>query len=273
MKAADTTAKLWSRKPAGRTRPDRRAGGFYRTSDGTTGTIGSIPLNQVDDAVVAAVRMAYRVAEAQIDRGSRLAQRLRDAGDRAVGGDSRRKSLDATERLVFRTMMGGLSWLEAAASAEEGSPLLRLAAAEYRLLGTILGLAPGAGVRKGRAGSGAPEAAPPGAAEAPVAAPARGVGSAQDALDILHKVERPRAVRVLRCDIARAVADARLVPLVFYRVDRDDVAATMKADLVVAGDRTPRLVLSTPIKGGAGIWRAAVCNLDGLQVGCIEIET
>ena len=91
--------------------------------------------------MTAAVRMAYKVAAAQVDRSSRLAQRLRDAGDRAVGPGSDRQALDATERLVFRAMMGGLTWLETAA-AERDSPLKRLLAAEYRIVGSMLGLVP-----------------------------------------------------------------------------------------------------------------------------------
>ena len=46
---------------------------------------------------------ADRVAEAQIDRSARLARRLREEGDRAVGPGSPEKALDATERGVFRT--------------------------------------------------------------------------------------------------------------------------------------------------------------------------
>ena len=71
-----------------------------------------MPLIAAEDAVVAAVRLAYQVAETQIERSARLARRLRKAGDRAVGARSDRKAVDATEQMIVRAMMGALTWLE-----------------------------------------------------------------------------------------------------------------------------------------------------------------
>src|SRR6266508_509068 len=141
----DTTAWL-ARRPLKRTAPDRRAGNYFRSAaedgKGKDGkAIGGIPLNSTEASVVAAVRMAYEVAEVQIDRSARLARRLRDAGDQAAGPHSSRQALDATERLVFRAMMAFLGWLETAA-ADNGNALKRLAAAQYRLLGALLGVTP-----------------------------------------------------------------------------------------------------------------------------------
>ena len=102
MSAARTPVQPWARPPLARDRPVRTAGGLFRTAQGTSAGIntglGGVPLIATEDAVVAAVRLAYKVADAQIDRSARLAQRLREAGDRAVGARSDRKAIDATEQ-------------------------------------------------------------------------------------------------------------------------------------------------------------------------------
>src|SRR6266699_1752243 len=90
------------RDPLPRTRPDRCAANYYRSAAADSNgeddkAIGGIPLSSTESAVVAAVRMAYRVAEVQIDRSARLAQRLREAGDQATGPNSDQRALDATE--------------------------------------------------------------------------------------------------------------------------------------------------------------------------------
>ena len=98
-----------------------------------------------EDTVVAAVRMAYRVAEAQI-RSARLAQRLRESGDRAVGARSDRKAIDATEQLIVRAMMSGLAWVEGLAGDRD--VLRRLLVAQNKIqsgvVESILGFPPGA---------------------------------------------------------------------------------------------------------------------------------
>ena len=139
--ASEQPKSAWSRPQLERDRPIRtHVGGFYRTADGSDAGIGGVPLTTAEDAVVSAVRLAYKVADAQIAQSMRLAQRLRKAGDRQAGEHSDRKALDATEQLVFRAMMGALAWVEAATATEEGSPLMRLLSSQYRLLGSLLGL-------------------------------------------------------------------------------------------------------------------------------------
>ena len=133
--------KLWARPQLEDAGPIRNASGFFRTAEGDGSALGGVPLVAAEDAVVAAVRMAYKVADAQLQRSARLAERLRKAGDRAVGEGSERKALDASEQLVFRAMMSGVEWLEAAA-AERKSPLKRLMTAQYMLMGSMLGLGP-----------------------------------------------------------------------------------------------------------------------------------
>ena len=122
-------------------------------------SVKSVPLTEAEDAIVAAVRMAYGVASAQVERSGRLAQRLREAGDREIGERSDRKAIDATEQLVFRAMMSALGWLEGLA-AEGDSPLKRLVLAQYRILGSVLGIDPGEAVQPPpEAAMGQPEAA------------------------------------------------------------------------------------------------------------------
>ena len=121
----------WSRPQLERTKPIRTAGGFYRTAERGQNGLGGVPLIAAEDAVVTAVRLAYQVAETQIERSARLARRLRDAGDRAVGARSDRKAVDATEQMIVRAMMGALTWLEGVGG--ERDPFKRLMVAQYRL--------------------------------------------------------------------------------------------------------------------------------------------
>lgn len=249
--------------------PDRRAGGFYRTAERTTRAGGGgVPLVDADDAVVAAVRLAYKVASAQVDRSTRLANRLRAAGTRAVGKDSDRQALDAAESLVFRSMLGGLSWLESVA-AERDSPIKRLLAAEYRMLGAMMGLAPAQ----------RDDAAPPGKPVRKGAASRAGRGDAamedwqvptrSRSLTIRHKGDHRRAVRVVACDLG-AVSDLVPTTVTFYSLEEAGVA--FDASLNVTSRRDATLVVDTPAAAHPGLWRAAVCLKDGTQVGSIDLE-
>ncbi|MDB5864273.1 MAG: hypothetical protein JWO70_2079 [Betaproteobacteria bacterium] len=261
---SDKETALLSRPALKRVAPIRNAGGFYRSAEDKSKGIGGVPLNRAEDAMVAAVRMAYKVADAQIDRSARLALRLREAGDRATGGKSERKALDATEALVFRAMMAGLGWLEGAA-AEEGSPLLRLASAQYALWGSVLGLAPRR--RSKAAAADVPEERaeqPVGHAQAratpTTAAPGR-------RLQIVHKDLKPRAVRVTAFEIEQGTPRDSVA---FYNVDHGE-SDPLDGTLALAGDGPARLTLPTPRSAASGLWRAAVCDADGVQLGFIEI--
>src|SRR5690606_9638861 len=141
--------KLWSRDtiPDEFNGPKRSAGGFYRSAaKGKDFEASGIPLNTANDAIVAAVRLGYKVAESVTRRGWRFADGLRAAGDRAVGPGSDRKALDAAEKVVFNALMSGLSWWEGSV-ADGRCPVKRLAAAEYQMLGSLLGLGPAAKVK------------------------------------------------------------------------------------------------------------------------------
>ena len=259
-------ARPWSRPRLKRYEPIRTAGAFYRTAEGKSNTLGGVPLVTAEQAVTAAVRMAYKVAAAQVDRSSRLARRLRDAGDQAVGPGSERHALDATERLVFRAMMGGLTWLETAA-AEKDSPIKRLLAAEYRMLGSMLGLV----ATDGAASTGEP---------ATDESPKRGnraraedeysaaVAQSARLLKIDHKGPHLRPVRIGEIDLGGVPAGR--TKLLFYSVERIQ-SAPLSADLVVRGKRDATLILGTPRSAEPGCWQAAICDANRRQLGFIEI--
>jgi hypothetical protein len=218
--------------------------------------------------VVGVVRMAYRVAEAQIDRSARLARRLREEGDRAVGPGSPEKALDATERIVFRTAMSFVEWLEGLA-ADRGNPLQRLASAQYRILGAMLGLVPGDGTepRDGRA----PDRAPGrGASARPAVGLARREEAPPFAVRIKHAGRERRAVRVRVWEYAGGTGARQKIPVKFYHV-RDGSKPPLEGEIVIAGRRAATLTLTTPPSAPPGRWRAAFCDADGVQVGAMEI--
>jgi hypothetical protein len=259
----------FTRPPLERTAPKRGAIHFYRAASDDPGAVAGVTLDSVEDAVVAAVRMGYKVASAQIDRSARLATRLREAGTRAAGPHSERQALDATEQLVFRTMMAGLSWFEGF-STESGNPLKRLAQSNYRILGSLLGLLPadattdeGPGPTAGSEGAGTSRTPPP--ADAARTGPARpGVR-----LRLRHAGPERRPIRPHLVELAPDLA-TREFPLVFYC----DRRPTMSFDgsLTVTSPGSATLTIRETPSDCVGRWKAAVCDDDGLQVGYIAIE-
>jgi len=250
----------WTRPSLERSGPTRKAGGFYRTAEGAGRDVGGVPLNTAEDAVVAAVRLAYKVADAQIARSSNLAQRLSAAGDRAAGEQSGRKALDATEQMVFRAIMSALAWLEAAApgTAPE-NPIKRLLTAEYHLLGSLFGLrAPPR-----------PPAAPAEPDAGTVAATARSSAAPAQRTTVLLRGDHKRPVIVRRLQLE---ADGPIGPetVTFYSaqaVERDPIPGSLRAD------QQGRIELSvtTPPNAPTGLWKAAICMGD-VQIGLVEIE-
>jgi hypothetical protein len=262
----ERTAVRFERPVLKRSAPNRGAANFYRGASDNPHVIGGISLDNVEDAFTSAVRMAYRVAEAQIDRTARLGQRLRQAGDRAAGPGSERKALDATEQLIFRSMMAGLSWFEGLA-ADDANPIKRLAVAQYRVFGALLGLAPSTGLS---------EAAPPQRATGEQPAPparadvssTRPSGVADTPLRIRHKAkkEERRAVEVRACELPGGIQPGD------YAVTFHGTApgTVIEADLVVDA-QAMTLVLKSTRDSAAGVWKAAICDDEGLQLGLIEI--
>jgi len=268
----DGTGRL-VRDPLPRTRPDRRAANYYRSAaedgKGKHGkAIGGIPLNTTEAAVVAAVRLAYRVAEAQIDRSARLARRLREAGDQATGPDSDRRALDATERLVRRAMMALLGWIEAAA-AESGSPFKRFTAAQYRLLGVLLGLTP-AEARERHDGRARHTESARENERTSAATGSSGREPPHIPIRVQHVGEERRAVRITAWEYTGNAGAETTIPVTFYNVDEHS-RPPFEAEVVLGGRRSATLKLSTARWIAGGRWRAALCDHDGLQVGQIEI--
>jgi hypothetical protein len=259
------SSRRYTRKPPQQVRPNRRAGNFYRTAEGPEQALGGVPLGDINAAVVAAVRMGYKVAEAQIERSARLAKRLRDAGDQAVGPDSERKALDGAERLVFRTMMSGLGWLEAAAAAERGSPLKRLMEAEYKMMGALFGITPpdaaqaAPDVQSGRAGYDATATRSPAASATPV-------------LRIRHKgpESERRPVRVAHWELVRGASIPSPVQVQFFSVEKLE-SDPLAAEFVASASAPATLSIATKRLAQTGLWRGAICDADGLQLGLIEL--
>jgi hypothetical protein len=264
-KIDDKMQAPWPRPQLERSRPVRTAGAFYRTAEGAGPGVGGVPLVAAQDAVVAAVRMAYKVAEAQIDRSARLARRLRDAGDRAVGARSDRKAVDATEQLIFRAMMSALAWLEG--TAADPDPVKRLMTAQYRLAGSILGLTPSEAARTSGRDS---ATAAPRSAEAAAASPPQPPGSNAPAAP-LTIVLKGASKRPVRPQFYQGVNGKPAGKVLFYST-ADIKTDPLPADFIV--DDKGRGVLSLDIAGDTlpGVWRGAICDDQSVQIGLIEIE-
>ena len=242
----------WKRPVPARTHPRRGAGGLYRTAD-VAGRSKGIPIANANEALVAAVRLAYRVAESQVDRSSRLAARLRDAGDRVAGGDSTLKSLDATERLVMKSMLSALEWWETSV-AQGRCPVKRLAAAEYRMMGQVLGLATPSAATAGT----------PQAADAPAAAPPARARPQRKLRVVLRGQRRP--VRVVEWRFDGGEIDPQLE---FFHEE----AVTLAGELALSRSAAV-LTLHFPEAGERlplGRWSAAICSPGDEQLGFIEI--
>ena len=214
---------------------------------------------------MAAVRMAYGVASTQVERSGRLAQRLREAGDRQIGERSDRKAIDATEQLVFRTMMSALGWLEGLA-AEGDSPLKRLVLAQYRILGSVLGIDPGEAVQPPpEAAMGQPEAA---------AAPRRSAPSPRSTdMTIAFRRRRPATGARPPPQDERAAAPTMARSTATRSSSIRPARAPIRRRRLwssTSGDMRPSTLTLEP-DTEPGWWTAAVCR-DDVQIGIAEIE-
>jgi hypothetical protein len=252
----------YSRPELPRSRPKRTAGGFYRTADGAINLGGrGVPLHAAEDAVVATIRLAYKVANAQVERSARLASRLRQAGDRAVGPQSDKQALDAAENLVLRATMSALSWFESV--ADDQAPLRRLLTAEYRMIGSLLGL--GSAETPTR-----PDQTPPAKkakqADQTVGSPQADVPGAPRTT-VKHADKVARYVNVRRIQVDRQTIDKLVI--YFHRIEHS-TGEPFSADLVIAKGAST-LTVDPPNHAPAGHWRAAVCD-GAVQIGFVEIE-
>jgi hypothetical protein len=212
------------------------------------------------------VRLAYDVAQAQVERSTRLARRLREAGDKQAGPYSDSQALDATERLVQNALMSGLEWWESSV-AQGRCPVKRLAAAEYRMLGTILGFVPAPDAKPAPAGG--DKAAPPAGAGRPQDAQ-RKPTRARDDLPVVFKGEKMhrRRVVVQGWEIA---TKGKPDTTVYFHCAAVPGARPIEATLDMAGEGRFRLVIETPPDAPGGSWVCAVWDQADVQVGSIEI--
>jgi hypothetical protein len=257
------SSKRIERLPLQRRTPHRAAANFYRAASDNPDVVGGVPIDTVESAVTAAVRLGYKVAQAQVDRSARIAKRFRAAADQAAGPNSETKAVDATEQLIFKALMAGLGWFEGVA-ADPGHPLKRLAAAEFRLLGSMFGLMP-------------PDAAPAPAAAAPPAEPvveaARHTPGFAPAPSTrgYPKVKldaSPELRRAVRVEAFTLATDTRATyPLTFYSADNQ---GTISGELTI-DQSGPVLVVRTSATAPAGRYTAAICDHDGLQLGYLVI--
>jgi len=261
----DRIQARWSRPQLERSKPIRTAGGFYRTAEGGRPGVGGVPLTAAEDSVVAAVRMAYNVAEAQIERSARLARRLREAGDRAIGPRSDRKAVDAVEQLMLKAIQGAIVWLER--TADDPDPVKRLLVAQYRLAGSMFGLTP-SGAPRSPVGD-APERAAQSVDAAAPSRPEPGVSYAPAGLlKVVLNGEFRRPVRITRYEVASGALRSEVQ---FYSV-ADIQSDPLKADLVIDAGGRSALSLETSRLAKPGLWKAAVCDSENVQIGVIEIE-
>jgi hypothetical protein len=261
----DRIQERWLRPQLERSKPIRTAGGFYRTAEGGRPGVAGVPLTASEDSVVAAVRMAYNVAEAQIERSARLARRLREAGDRAVGARSDRQALDAVEQLMVKAIQGALVWLER--TADDPDPVKRLLVAQYRLAGSMLGLTPSDAPRS--SGGDAPERSARSFDAAAPSRPERGASHAPaHPLKVVLKGQFRRPVRITRYEVASGALRSEVK---FYSVT-DIESDPLKADLAIGTGVRDALSLEIPRLAKSGLWKAAVCDSENVQIGVIEIE-
>jgi len=260
-------AAPFMRPPLPRTTPRRGVGQLMRSAEGPGTALGGVPLSSAEDAVVAAVRMGYRVAQAHIDGAARIGGRLHGAAERAVGAEPERQAVDASEKLVIKAVLAALQWLEGAA-AEPGNPLRRYAQAYYKLIGAMLGL-------QGGGDTGKPGPAPaPAPTPAPDPAPPRpppGRGAPGRGVDVVHDGGARRKVCVSCLHLDKPL-DEDTYELVFHASSQPSAASSFKARLRSATAAAAQLRVTTAADTAPGRWSAAICAPGGEQLGWIEIE-
>jgi hypothetical protein len=267
----------WQRPVLPVTRPNRNFGGVYRSAEGESAgeTFGGVPMQTTSDAVIAAVQLGYKVADAQLARGRRLASRLGGAARRA-GVKSAAQPVDATERLMKHAMLLMVEWFEGAAADPE-SVLRRVMKAEYEALVAAFGLTGRASGKAGRHATASRgkdkerghDEAQPCTEQAPSSA-ARSFRAQSQPMRVRHGSESvKRFVRVLDVDWTPR-HDAESTELLFHHASELD-AAPIEARLLQE-EKAPVLLVTTTAKNPPGPWSAAVCTADGTQVGFIEIR-
>ena len=251
--------------------PNRSFGGYYRSSDRKVSgkVVRGVPFQSAEDTAVAAVRMGYRVIDAQIDRALDMARRLRGAATRAGVRDSN-DILDQAERLFSRGGLLALEWLESAANRPE-NPLMRLLAAEYRLLGSVLGF-PVDGAKTGE------KETPKTPTDTQPSAPARKAPSAASPwrVRIQHTqpaAEKRRAVNITKFELTGlAVRRSAAYDVRFHPTSPASAGGALLKGLLRREANAGWVLEILTEDEPSGRWRAAVCTAEGDQVGIIEIR-
>jgi hypothetical protein len=253
-----------------RTKPQRGPGSLFRTDDNKKTGLGGVTLTTVEDATVAAVRMAYDIADAQIERSKRLADRLKGAADRATGNDpddgqgSAQDAVDSASRLVNNAMVSGMAWIEALMAADDGlAP--RLAAAQLKAVKKVL-----LNTRDGCDDS-RTETRRATSAEATAPTAERRSGPAPVRIVLKDKVEDRRAVTIHRWEL-RGPVDAELVFRPVEGSATERLHATITCAMAPDQGRPTLVMERMDSTAPAGRWRAAVCDKAGEQLGIVEIE-
>jgi len=271
----------WTRPQPARQGPNRGAGGYYRSADRELDgkLLRGVPLHSAEDAAVAAVRMAYQIADGQIDRGLRIARSLRRAGRRA--GVEPAAAVDATEHLLSKTLLAALQWLESAADTDE-HPLRRLASAEYRWLGALLGLHPGghksqAAARRERDGErdgGSAQAMPPTPAATTAASPSQIAPAVELAVINTAEPRMRRPVRAARLQLAAGRGHAPVSPsaLYFHHAEAGAADAALEGRLQWPESGAAGLEVQAVVGLRSGLWSAGVFDERGVQLGVVTLE-
>ena len=246
--------------------PNRAAGGFYRTSTGAGGgsVFGGIPLQASEDAVVAAVRAGYRIADAQIENGMRIAESLRGAAARSGAGDAK-EVLTTTEGLARRAAVLLLNGIDALA-AQPSTVLKRILLSEPQILGALIGLEPNAwgGLEKilGALLRQHGTAAAPEADRASEPEPVRPT-------IVFDREARP--VELAKWQLDHSVAGADFKTLKFTRVGNP--GATFSGNIETnPGNGKLVLKLALEAETPEGVWKAPICGPNNELLGIVVIN-
>jgi len=249
--------------------PNRSPGGYYRAAAGKNGgpLFSGVPLQATEDAVVAAVRAGYRIVDAQIERGMRIAEDLRGAAQRVGTGDAS-DLLRSAEALAQRSMLLGVDWLETLAALPSG-PLRQVLTTQSRLLSGLVGLDPAQwkNLRKmlrnfsrAQGNAAQPEQAPEVGPAAPVAPRI-----------IFDAGVTARAVEVIKWQVFADLDKKDLAPLRFVR--SGDPSSTFSGKLEFDPiERAPRLWLHLSEATAEGRWKAPICSQANELFGIVVVE-
>jgi hypothetical protein len=234
----------WARPHLEETGPIRTAGGLFSDAGCGSSSPGKAPPAAAEDAVVAVVRMAYRVADDQLKRSVRLAERLGKAGCRAVGECADPKAAPCVDT-----------------AAPECGPLMRWMIAQCKLIECMVCMTP-----SGKPG--APEPPPPSSDE-PAATEPDGPRMSLRRIRVFLKGDVKRPVSLRRCEVAGVAFPE--TPVRFHNVQSSG-SAPLEASFAIADDGQAKLTITTNIDAPSGRWKGAVCGEDDEQIGLIEIE-